>query len=518
MLELYPGRSVFVCDYETIGRGLLAHVISEGVVPANSIVYVHGLIVQHYMKLAQEGKALALAALEGLRKAVAEASRRGVQVMVTSAKVTGEADTVKLNEATLELAKEHEAVLITPSGVLATVAEAMGLKVLKVDVTGRARLKLEEFFGENVMSVHLVEGAPPLAKKGRPGEWQLVTLRDKPLTQEEIEAIVEEIISEAKSRRDAYIEADRTGSTMVQLGQYRVIIARSPLSSRWEVTAVRPLVKLRLSDYNLPEKLLRRLDEKAEGILIAGAPGMGKTTFAQALAEYYAGKGKVVKTLESPRDMRLPPTVVQYSKFLAEKGELHDVLLLSRPDYTVFDELRTDEDFRLYVDLRLAGIGMIGVLHATSPIDAVQRFLGRVELGVIPSVIDTVIFIDKGRVSKVYEIGITVKLPRGLKEEELTRPVVEVRDFLTGRLEYEIYTFGEQTVVVPVWHEEAAARPNKLKERLEALIPGCKVEFVGIGTVLVRVPREASRLVVKKAGRIRKLAEKYGYDVKFETG
>ena len=30
---------------------------------------------------------------------------------------------------------------------------------------------------------------------------------------------------------------------------------------------------------------------------------MGKTTFAQALAEYYAYKNKIVKTVESPRDL-----------------------------------------------------------------------------------------------------------------------------------------------------------------------------------------------------------------------
>ena len=56
--------------------------------------------------------------------------------------------------------------------------------------------------------------------------------------------------------------------------------------------------------------------------------------------------------------------------------------------------MRTDEDFRLYVDLRLAGIGMVGVVHAASPIDAIQRFINRVELGMIPSIIDTVLILS----------------------------------------------------------------------------------------------------------------------------
>jgi energy-coupling factor transporter ATP-binding protein EcfA2 len=35
----------------------------------------------------------------------------------------------------------------------------------------------------------------------------------------------------------------------------------------------------------------------AEGILVSGSPGSGKSTFAAALAEFYGSKGNVVKTL-----------------------------------------------------------------------------------------------------------------------------------------------------------------------------------------------------------------------------
>ena len=81
-----------------------------------------------------------------------------------------------------------------------------------------------------------------------------------------------------------------------------------------------------------------------------------------------------------------------------------DILLLVRNDYTIFDEMRVTADFRTYSDLRLAGVGMIGVVHATAPIDAIQRFIGRVELGMIPQIIDTVLFIDAGDVRKTLKI------------------------------------------------------------------------------------------------------------------
>ena len=70
------------------------------------------------------------------------------------------------------------------------------------------------------------------------------------------------------------------------------------------------------------------------------------------------------------------------------------------------------------------------------------------ELGVIPSIVDTSIYIENGKVTSVYETKMTVKVPTGMKEADLARPVIEVRDFETGELKNEIYTYGEQTIVM----------------------------------------------------------------------
>jgi ATPase len=336
--------------------------------------------------------------------------------------------------------------------------------------------------------VHIKEGAPIMAKKGRPGEWNLIVVNDRAVKREDIEILLEEIVRRVRSG-EGVIESERAGAMLIQLRDYRIVIVTPPIALSYEVTVTRPVVKLSLEDYNLPEKLVKRLNEKAEGILIAGAPGMGKTTFAQALAEYYTRMGKIVKTIESPRDMKLPPTIAQYSKFYASSRDLHDILLLSRPDYTVFDEMRDDEDFAIYVDLRLAGIGMIGVVHATSPIDAIQRFIRRVDIGMIPSIIDTTIFIDRGRISKVYELSLTVRLPTGLREADLARPVIEVKDFLTNELEYEIYVFGRK------------------------LLPQANAEITG-KTIVVTLPRTLyNSNTLRVLRKVRKRLDKLGFEL-----
>ncbi len=508
---------VYVPDTSVIIEGVLSKLVRDGKLRGK--IVIHRAVLAELEHQANSGKAIGYAGLEEIkrlrnlaREGLVDIEIAGEPLRLSNSRLLGS----NIVDAMIrEYAYEIGGTLITSDRVQALVAEAMGISVVYIQPRREdERLEVEKLFDDVTMSLHLKEGLPPRAKKGTPGKWVLTNISDMPLQRQELERIAREIVEAAKRRSDGFVEIDREGSTIVQLGRYRIVITRPPLSDAWEITVVRPLKKLKLGDYNLPSKVLKRLEERAEGILIAGAPGMGKTTFAQALAEYYAERGKIVKTIESPRDMILPPSITQYSKTYAGIGELHDILLLSRPDYTVFDELRTDEDFKLYVDLRLAGIGMIGVVHATSPIDAIQRFLNRVDLGMLPSIIDTVIFIEKGQVAGVYELRMTVKLPTGLREAELARPVVEVRDFITDELLYEIYTFGEQKIVVPVKSIKGLSGVEaKLRKIIERLIPGAEIE-VRDNTIIVHVPRVLTKILQKRMKRLRKLEDKYGIPIK----
>ena len=353
-----------------------------------------------------------------------------------------------------DIARKNDAMLITSDKVQSEVAKAQGLDVvlIKPDKTDfDIELEISNYFDDNTMSVHLKEGIVPMAKKGSPGNIELEPIGTEKLTHYKMKALIKEITEKAKSDFKSFIEIERDGATVVQFREYRISIARPPFADALEITAVRPVTNVSLADYKLSEDLINRLRDTAKGILISGPPGAGKSTFAQAVADFYSTDlNAIVKTMESPRDLQVNDEITQYAPLEGDMQNTADILLLVRPDYTIYDEVRKTKDFMIFSDMRLAGVGMIGVVHATRPIDAIQRIIGRVELGVIPSVVDTTIFINEGKVEAVYDVNLTVKVPSGMVEADLARPLIEIRNFETKETSYEIYTYGEQTIVMDI--------------------------------------------------------------------
>lgn len=434
-----------------------------------------------------------------------------------------------------DLARSEMGTLLTNDKVQAETAKAQGIPVYFFKQTYKEKpLSIEKFFDENTMSIHLKENIVPMAKKGTPGHVNFEVLSDKRYSYKDLKKIVDEILDKAKSDPKTYLESEKEGSFVVQSREYRISIAYPPFSEALEITIVRPVANISLDEYHLSEKLLERIKASAEGILISGSPGAGKSTFVQAIANYYSSElNKIVKTMESPRDLQLPDEITQYAPLEGSMENTADVLLLVRPDYTIYDELRKNSDFNIFADMRLAGVGMIGVVHATRPIDAIQRISSRVELGVIPSIVDTSIYIENGKVTSVYETKMTVKVPTGMKEADLARPVIEVRDFETGELKNEIYTYGEQTIVMDIDlvngsqdGERQKSSVEKIAEKeilrkIRKLLPKkakVDVEVTSPERANIYIPEEFIPKIIGKNGkRIAEIEEKVGISLGVEV-
>ena len=504
----------YVLDTSIIIDGEITKMIDGGQIDTGSEIIIPLAVLDELQSQASSNKEYGFVGLNEIKKIREQSSMKDI-----SLRFLGERPNIddirlakrgRIDAIIKDVALHEAATLITADYVQALVAEVQGVKSLHIgNVTKTTNLEFERFFEEDTMSVHLKEGVSPWAKRGKPGEFQLVKLNEKKSTYLELTNIIREISEASRVNRTGSIEISRNGATVIQYGTFRIAITRPPFSDSLEITIVRPIVKLSLESYNATEKLIERLSEGSEGIVISGPPGSGKSTFASSLAEFYAKKGKIVKTFESPRDLQVPDEVTQYGPLEGSFEKAADILLLVRPDYTIFDEVRRAHDFGVFSDMRLAGVGMIGVVHASSPLDAIQRFIGRVDLGMIPHILDTIIFIKNGKIEKVYEVLLTVKVPTGMSEADLARPLVEVRDFETQVIEYEIYTYGEENVVVPISELKSVTQSDnvikklaesKIRDIIRRFDPDADINIISDNRVQVKVGKDVIARIIGKGG------------------
>lgn len=462
---------------------------------------------------ANEGRSIGFAALDELKNLRKLAEENKIYIEVQGKRPADwqirRAKSGEIDEIIRNVAAENDAILVTGDNIQRDLAIIKGVQVEFLEPPSRIVRNIEEFFDETTSSVHLKAGLKPVVKKGPPGAVHYEKF-DSPISSHDLENIANNIVKRGRIDERSFVEMDMFGASVIQLRNIRVVITRPPFSDDLEITAVRPIAKLDLDDYSLDQNLINRLENQANGILVAGAPGAGKSTFVQALAEFFNSKGKLVKTMERPRDLQVIRDITQYTGLEGSMEKTGDILLLVRSDYTIFDEMRVTSDFKVYSDLRLSGVGMVGVVHATRPIDALQRFIGRIELGMIPQVVDTILYIEDGKVKKVLSTEYVVKVPSGMSQEDLARPVIVVRDFATGVPVYEIYTFGEQIVVVPVAKREEGTSFQKLA--LEKVREEVK-RFLGTDRVSVKAISENRVLVVVDEEHIPRLIGKKGVNI-----
>jgi len=505
---------------------------AEGEGFAGATVYVPEAVVGELESQANDGRQRGWDGLEELQR-LADMHEDGTITVEYVGRRPAEIEQREAGEGKIDaiirdLADEHDATLVTSDVVQSEVARAKGLDVVYLEPHGRdvEHLELENFFDESTMSVHLRVGLEPMAKRGAIGEMSYQTIRDDPATEEELESLAHDVEESARASAEGFVELDEPGMTIVQFRDLRIAIARPPFADAMEITAVRPIVKTELDDYEYADELRDRLAERQRGVLISGSPGAGKSTFAQAVAGYLADEGFAVKTMEKPRDLQVDERITQYTALGGSMAKTADSLLMVRPDYTIYDEVRKTDDFEVFADMRLAGVGMVGVVHATRGIDALQRLIGRVELGLIPQIVDTVVYIEAGEIDTVYDVQTEVKVPEGLMEEDLARPVITIADFETGRAAYEIYTFNRQVVTVPLDGEgdgQESGTERIAKQEVEREIRSIahghvEVQIRDPNTAVVYVEDDdISQVIGKGGGRITDVENRLGIDIDVRT-
>ncbi|MGD8708200.1 MAG: PINc/VapC family ATPase [Nitrosopumilaceae archaeon] len=501
--------SKIVLDTSVIINGLFCAQVESGNI-RDSEVIIPQAVVDELQSQASQNKEQGFTGLKEIKKLKnlsknfkLEITIEGIHPSLEDIRLSGKG---KIDAIIKDIAKEKQATLYTSDNVQHLVAQTEEItSVYLQPIIKEEELEFLKFFDSETMSVHLKENLAPLAKKGKPGSFSLTQISDAILTHDDLEFMAKQILDTPNTSESSTIEISKTGASVIQYKDYRIAITKPPFSESFEITIVHPIVKLTLDDYSISSELMARFADRAEGIVISGPPGSGKSTLASGLANFYHSQGKIVKTFESPRDLQVDPGITQYSKLDGSFDNTADILLLVRPDYTVFDEVRRREDFLTFSDLRLTGVGMVGVVHANSPLDAIQRFIGKIELGIIPNVLDTVVFVKDGQIEKVYDLELKVKVPTGMTESDLARPVIEIRNFENNKLEHEIYTFGEENVIVPIGEKSKKVgieklAEDKIRETFKRYDPRAEVEILTDNRVKVMVDKQSIPAIIGRGG------------------
>ena len=172
-----------VPDTSIIIEGLLSQKIIKKEIKVNKVI-IHEAVFAELEHQANEGKAIGFLGLDELKGIRELADKNQIELVYAGKRPSAHeikyASLGEIDASIRQLAWEEDATLLTGDKIQAEAARAKGVKVILIakDVSEK-KLKLEKYFDETTMSVHLRENVVPYAKKGMPGKWDFVALSKK---------------------------------------------------------------------------------------------------------------------------------------------------------------------------------------------------------------------------------------------------------------------------------------------------------------------------------------------------
>ena len=177
-----------VPDTSVIIEGVLSKKLEAKELEAEEII-IHEAVLAELEHQANQNKAIGFLGLDEIKKLRLNYNVRFSGVKPKASEIRN-ASLGEIDSLIRDLAYNEDATLLTSDNVQHKVAESKGIKVIYIEQVGKKKkLKLESYFDETTMSVHLKEDVEPYAKKGMPGSWKFVKLGENKLRQTKIKDI-----------------------------------------------------------------------------------------------------------------------------------------------------------------------------------------------------------------------------------------------------------------------------------------------------------------------------------------
>ena len=199
----------YVVDTSALIDGRVSKMLENGEI-AGTIIIPEPAIAELEAQ-ANRGKMTGFKGLEEIKKIREIAEQKGFDVIFLGERPSIEqirlAKSGEIDNMIRKIAEEEKAILITCDRVQYYVAVAKGIDAmyLQQEVIKPEETKIMKFFTPDTASVHLREGVPPLAKRGKIGQLKLVKIRDEPMTLQELQEIAHEILEVARIDEESNI-------------------------------------------------------------------------------------------------------------------------------------------------------------------------------------------------------------------------------------------------------------------------------------------------------------------------
>jgi twitching motility protein PilT len=234
----------------------------------------------------------------------------------------------------------------------------------------------DQLLGMKGSDLHLGVGYPPLAR----ARGELVAMRESPVTTEEIESLLFEIINETQHKQIveeldldfAYAYADRA--------RFRANYFHK-LPGLGAVFRTIPTKVLTLADLKTPEAVKKMADRRSGLVLVTGPTGSGKsTTLAGMINHINETRACHILTVEDPVEFVHQPKMAQVTH--REVGpDVSSFATAIRsagredPNVILIGELRNNETMKLALQLASFGILVFATVHTNSAPATIDRVI-----------------------------------------------------------------------------------------------------------------------------------------------
>jgi len=483
-------------------------------------IIIPAAVIDELQAQASKGRDIGFKGLEEVKRIREIAESKGLTVKFVGERPSLEdiklARSGRIDALIRDVAKSEKGTLYTSDYVQALVAEAEGISVKYVEAYVRKeKFKFEDYLTPETILLEFRSGSYPTAKIMHGEKIKLIRVGDKPLSEEDVNELVEEIVGECRLSDECGVRILKPGAMILQLRDYRIAVAKPPFSDKLELIIRRLSFKPRFETKPL-NILMEKIWDKSLGVLMIGAPESGILELAKIFMNSYREKGRTIKIVEYGRMLGEIGDFTRYSLLEGDIEKTTEFLIHIKPDCVFLNDMSSSKDFKSFIKLRLAGITVIGIIYADDLPQVLKRFVSKLDLDLLTKTLNFLaLAVDK--ILKIYELNMTIRAPTG-RDPTSVKPLVEVKALPRGDVEYEIYSDNGRLIVEV---ERLRERIERLREKAELFIkqiktfdPDAAIEFISLDRVVFNVDGD----LIPKLSNLRKdFAEATGVMLEFRA-